>query len=57
MSSDIEADGYSPDDKRTFVNGIGDIPDIVERFRNREKENPNTAGLPRDRKCFESKRR
>jgi type I restriction enzyme M protein len=37
---DMEADGYSLDDKRTYVDGKGDIPDIVGRFRNRKKESP-----------------
>lgn len=36
----MEADGYSLDDKRTFIDGIGDIKDILEKFKNREKENP-----------------
>ena len=36
----MEADGYSLDDKRTFIDGKGDIPDILEHFKNREKENP-----------------
>jgi len=35
----MEADGYSLDDKRTFINGKGDIPDILEHFKNRYKEN------------------
>lgn len=34
---DMKADGYSLDDKRTEVSE-NDIPDIIERFRNREKE-------------------
>ena len=34
---DMRADGFSLDDKRTPVNE-NDIPDIIERFRNREKE-------------------
>ena len=36
----MEADGYSLDDKRTLIDGKGDIPDILEHFKNREKENP-----------------
>jgi len=44
----MEKDGYSLDDKRTFVDGEGDIPDIVERFRKRHEENPTD----RKRKCF-----
>jgi len=36
----MESDGFSLDDKRTFIDGKGDIPEILERFNNREKENP-----------------
>jgi type I restriction enzyme M protein len=36
----MEADGFSLDDKRTFIDGQGDIPDILERFNKRDKENP-----------------
>lgn len=36
----MESDGYSLDDKRTFIDGIGDINDILEHFNNRSKENP-----------------
>lgn len=34
---DMQADGFSLDDKRSPVNE-NDIPDIVERFHNRDKE-------------------
>ena len=34
---DMKADGFSLDDKRTPV-AENDIPDIIERFKNREKE-------------------
>lgn len=34
---DMQADGYSLDDKRTTVQE-NDIPDIIERFRNRDAE-------------------
>ena len=34
---DMTADGYSLDDKRTPVNE-SDIPDIIERFKNLDKE-------------------
>jgi len=34
----METDGFSLDDKRTFIDGKGDIPDILSRFKNREKE-------------------
>lgn len=36
----MEADGFSLDDKRTFIDGKGDIPDILARFKNKDKENP-----------------
>ncbi len=45
---DMEADGYSLDDKRNFIDGKGDIPDIIERFRKRSEENPED----RKGKCF-----
>ena len=45
---DMDADGYSLDDKRTFIDGKGDIPDIIERYRNRKTENPQD----RKGKCF-----
>jgi type I restriction enzyme M protein len=35
---DMKADGYSLDDKRTFIDGKGDIPDIITRFDKRETE-------------------
>ena len=35
---DMKADGFSLDDKRNPVSE-NDIPDIIERFKNREKEN------------------
>ena len=34
---DMKADGFSLDDKRTPISD-NDIPDIIERFHNREKE-------------------
>jgi len=34
----MESDGYSLDDKRTFIDGQGDIPDILKHFENRTKE-------------------
>jgi len=45
---DMEADGYSLDDKRTFIDGKGDIPDITLHYHNRKKENPTD----RKGKCF-----
>lgn len=45
---DMEADGFSLDDKRTFIDGKGDIPDIIEKFRKRHKED----FTDRRAKCF-----
>jgi type I restriction enzyme M protein len=45
---DMEADGYSLDDKRTFIDGKGDVPDILRHYHNRKKENPTD----RKAKCF-----
>ena len=45
---DMEADGYSLDDKRTFIDGRGDIPDIIEQFQKRREANPTD----RKAKCF-----
>lgn len=36
----MESDGFTLDDKRTFIDGKGDIPDILEHFENRENKNP-----------------
>lgn len=36
----MESDGYSLDDKRTFIDGKGDIPEILARFNNKDKEKP-----------------
>lgn len=35
----METDGYSLDDKRTYIDGKGDVPDIIEWFSKRFKEN------------------
>lgn len=32
---EMKNDGYSLDDKRTFIDGKGDIPDIIEKFKNK----------------------
>jgi len=45
---DMEADGYSLDDKRNFIDGKGDIPDIIRDFRKRYEDNP----VDRKGKCF-----
>lgn len=36
---DMEADGYSLDDKRTFIDGKGDIPHIIQKFKEKDSEN------------------
>jgi type I restriction enzyme M protein len=45
---DMDADGYSLDDKRTFIDGKGDIPDNIQHYKDRKKENP----ADRKGKCF-----
>jgi type I restriction enzyme M protein len=45
---DMKADGYSLDDKRTPTDMRGDIPDIIERYKNRKTENLQD----RKGKCF-----
>lgn len=45
---DMEADGFSLDDKRTEQPDKNDIPDIIERFKNRHKEKL----VDRKKKCF-----
>jgi type I restriction enzyme M protein len=44
----MEKDGYSLDDKRNFIDGKGDIPDIIERYKERREESPTD----RKGKCF-----
>ena len=44
---DMQTDGFSLDDKRNEISE-NDIPDIIERFRNREDE----KGNERNGKCF-----
>ena len=44
----MASDGYSLDDKRTFIDGKGDIPDIVAKFKSRDKEKFED----RKAKCF-----
>jgi len=34
---DMTSDGYSLDDKRTFIDGKGDIPDILEKYRSKDE--------------------
>ncbi len=45
---DMQADGFTLDDKRTKIDGKGDIPDIIEKFKKREKEKYDDRGT----KCF-----
>ena len=45
---DMTSDGFSLDDKRTLIDGKGDIPDIVEKFKRRDKEDFSK----RNAKCF-----
>lgn len=44
----MEADGFSLDDKRTFIDGKGDITDILDKFRDRN----NGKFEDRKAKCF-----
>lgn len=45
---DMESDGYTLDDKRTFIDGKGDILDIMKKFKSREKNDSED----RKAKCF-----
>ncbi len=45
---DMESDGYSLDDKRNFIDGKGDISDIIQKFQNRNQEEFED----RKAKCF-----
>jgi type I restriction enzyme M protein len=38
---DMQSDGYSLDDKRSKINGGGDLPDIVEKWKNRKEQTVN----------------
>lgn len=35
---DMQADGFSLDDKRTLIDGKGDVPDILNSFKKRKEE-------------------
>jgi type I restriction enzyme M protein len=48
MFYNMESDGFSLDDKRTFIDGNGDIPDIIEKFNTKNREMFNN----RKEKCF-----
>ena len=45
---DMQADGYSLDDKRTKQEGYGDLQDIVARYHNRDA----ATDIDRTAKCF-----
>jgi len=45
---ELESDGYTQDKKRIFIDGWGDIPDIIEKFNQRETEDFSD----RKSKCF-----
>jgi type I restriction enzyme M protein len=38
---DMQSDGFSLDDKRTKINGGGDLPDIVEKWKTRKDQTEN----------------
>lgn len=38
---DMQSDGYTLDDKRSKINGGGDLPDIVEKWRHRKEQTKN----------------
>lgn len=41
---DMESDGFSLDDKRTKINGGGDLPDIVAKWKARKNQTENDRG-------------
>ncbi|MEI6153740.1 MAG: N-6 DNA methylase, partial [Deltaproteobacteria bacterium] len=41
---DMQSDGFSLDDKRTKINGGGDLPDIVEKWKHRKTQTENDRG-------------
>ena len=41
---DMQSDGYSLDDKRTKINGGGDLPDIVDKWKHRKEQKENDRG-------------
>ncbi len=45
---EMTSDGFTLDDKRTLIDGKGDIPDIIEKFKRRDKERFDD----RKAKCF-----
>jgi type I restriction enzyme M protein len=41
---DMESDGFTLDDKRTKINGGGDLPDIVAKWKSRKNQTENDRG-------------
>lgn len=41
---DMKSDGYTLDDKRTKINGGGDLPDIVTKWKARKSQHDNDRG-------------
>jgi type I restriction enzyme M protein len=41
---DMESDGFTLDDKRTKINGGGDLPDIVAKWKARKNQTENDRG-------------
>jgi type I restriction enzyme M protein len=46
LSKEERSDGYSLDEKRDFVDGKGDIPDIVEKFKKGRVESTRSILVP-----------
>ena len=42
----MKADGYSLDQKRDFIDGKGDIPDIISKFKADRTESDNSILVP-----------
>jgi type I restriction enzyme M protein len=42
---DMKADGYSLDQKRDFIDGKGDIPDILEKFKHGRAESSQSIAV------------
>jgi type I restriction enzyme M protein len=45
---EMESDGYTKDKKRIFIDGLGDIPDIIDKYYQRDTEKSSD----RKSKCF-----
>jgi type I restriction enzyme M protein len=43
---EMKSDGYSLDDKRDFIDGKGDIPDVIQKFRDDRKESTHSTLVP-----------